>query len=78
MVPGVSKNHVRVKYELSDWQSKSKTEKYRNITQSAEINDMKWKELSKSEKWSVVSLPVAGALTVGGVALFSFMRWVTK
>ena len=78
LLPGVSKKHIRVKYEFSNWESKSDNEKYRNVIQKAEINDMKWKELSRSEKYGVISAPLATLLTIGGVSLFSFMRWITK
>ena len=75
MVPGVSKKHVRVKYNLLDWKSKSDTEKFRNIVQKAELNDMKWSELSGNEKWGVVSVPIVAGLVVGGMSLTTFMRW---
>ena len=78
LIPGVSKKHIKVKYDLKEWQSKSDTEKYREILQTAEMNDMSWKELNTEEKWGVASIPIAIGVVGGGVGLLSLMRWITS
>ena len=77
LVPFVSTNHIKITYNEGDWTCKG-NECTRTITQKVIRSEMKWSNLSKSEKLGV-SVPVIGVGMVGAVGIGSFLaRGVIK
>lgn len=77
LVPFVSTKHIKITYNIGDWTGEG-NERTRTITQKAIKSDMKWSNLSKSEKLGV-SVPVIGVGMVGAVGIGSFLaRGVIK
>lgn len=67
LLPFTSRKHVRIKYSVDNWTRDYDNENLfkRNMTQTYEINDMKWNVLSNAEKRQVI-IPVIGVGFIAG------------
>lgn len=75
-LPFTSPKHLRVKYNIDDWTQDSNNENLfkRNISQTFEVNDMKWDVLSDYEKKQVI-IP---AVSVGFVACYTGIKALSR
>ncbi len=80
LLPFTSRKHVRIKYNIDNWTQDFDNENLfkRNMTQTYEINDMKWSALSNAEKRRVI-IPVVGVGFIAGcTGLSTLVRYLSN
>lgn len=80
LLPFTSRSHVKIKYNADNFtcDPNNKNLFTRNISQTVELSDMKWKNLSNAERFGVL-LPVIGAgFITGCTGITTLIRYLSR